>query len=51
MEAIETYANSLLEHNKKYFLNPIDDAKQSIITIREIVKKYGGQTLFETLGI
>lgn len=42
LEAIETYANSLLEHNKKYFLNPIDDAKESIITINDIIKKYAG---------
>ena len=41
-EAIETYANSLPEHDSKYFTNSIADGRETIKTIAELVKKYGG---------
>ena len=39
IKAIETYANSLYDWDKKYFIEPIRDAKETIAVIRSLIKK------------
>ena len=39
IDAVETYANSLYEWDKKYFVEPIRDAKETIAVIRSLIKK------------
>ena len=39
IDAIEVYANSLYEWDKKYFIEPIRDAKETIAIIRSLINK------------
>lgn len=39
IDAIEVYVNSLYEWDKKYFIEPIRDAKETIAIIRSLINK------------